>query len=268
MTVMHATPVSIRREEIEKMASSVFRHEALRNDFYERWTTRSLPAEEVRVFAVEYLTRTIRTSEMVALSVVNTADRAARTECVKNLFSEYGGGDPEKVHLTLLENFLADLLGRVSGYSVTIDELYHESPLPSTLAFSSGQRALFTSADQRVVQGALLAQEWLAYSMMVRLYEGFRNYKSYYSSEEEFHEHCEYFYVHIGEAEKEHRIQAVESAAHVCTDPTDLARVQVGFDGFLDLTVEYWRGVEARMRAAGGLEFRAHANAVPAARAR
>ncbi|EFC83369.1 EamA family transporter [Parafrankia sp. EUN1f] len=252
MTVMHTTAVSTLREEIEKMASSVFRHEALQNDFYERWTTRSLPAEEVRVFAVEYLTRTIRTSEMVALSVVNTADRAARVECVKNLFSEYGGGDPGKVHLTLLEEFLADLLGRVSGYPVTIEELYHESPLPGTLEFSSGQRELFTSADQRVVQGALLAQEWLAYSMMVRLYEGVRNYKSYYSSEEEFHEHCEYFYVHIGEAEKDHRIQAVESAVKVCADPTDLARVQAGFDGFLDLTVEYWRGVEARMRAAGG----------------
>ncbi|WP_199865266.1 hypothetical protein [Frankia sp. EI5c] len=109
------------------------------------------------------------------------------------------------------------------------------------------------------------------------MYEGVRNYKSYYSSEEEFHEHCEYFYVHIGEAEKEHRIQAVESAApQVCADATDLARVQAGFDGFLDLTVHYWRGVVARMRAAGdlrgdlagGLEIRAHANAVPAARAR
>ncbi|OAA18354.1 hypothetical protein UG55_11148 [Frankia sp. EI5c] len=97
MTVMHATAAGTLRGEIQKMAGSVFRHEALRNDFYERWTTRPLPAEEVRVFAVEYLTRTIRTSEMVALSVVNTADRAARVECVKNLFSEYGGGDPEKV---------------------------------------------------------------------------------------------------------------------------------------------------------------------------
>ncbi|WP_207550463.1 MULTISPECIES: hypothetical protein [Parafrankia] len=96
MTVMHATAVSTLREEIEKMGGSVFRHEALRNAFCERWTTRSLPAEEVSVFAVEYLTRTIRTSEMVALSVVNTVDRAARTECVKNLVSEYGGGDPEK----------------------------------------------------------------------------------------------------------------------------------------------------------------------------
>ncbi|MCK9900221.1 iron-containing redox enzyme family protein [Frankia sp. Cpl3] len=272
VTVIHAATGSNLKDEVERMAISVFQHKALRNDFYDRWTTRSLPAEEVRVFAIEYLSRTIRTSEMVALSVVNTVDRTARVECVKNLFSEYGGGNPEKVHLTLLENFLTDLLGRVSGRPVTIDELYREPPLTSTRSFSSGQRELFTSGDQRVVQGALLAQEWLAYSMMVRLYEGVRNYKSYYSSEEEFHERCEYFYVHIGEAEKEHRIQAVESASQVCADLTDLARVQVGFDGFLDLTVEYWRGVVARMREAGaparGLETRAHAAAVPAARVR
>ncbi|CAO5252118.1 iron-containing redox enzyme family protein [Frankia sp. AgKG'84/4] len=272
MTVINETAGIALKGEIEQMAARVFEHEALRNEFYDRWTTRSLSAEEVRAFAVEYLSRTIRTSEMVALSVVNTADRTARVECVKNLYSEYGGGNPKKVHLTLLEDFLEDLLTRVSGRPVTIDELYGEPPLPSTRSFSSGQLELFSADDQRVVQGALLAQEWLAYSMMVRLYEGVRNYKHCYHSEEDFHEHCEYFYIHIGEAEKEHRIQAVESASQVCADPTDLSRVRAGFDGFLDLTVEYWRGVAARMREAGdlarGLENRAHAAAVPAARLR
>ncbi|MGH3430037.1 MAG: hypothetical protein ACRDQZ_21125, partial [Mycobacteriales bacterium] len=104
------------------------------------------------------------------------------------------------------------------------------------------------SRDQRVVQGALLAQEWLAYSMLVRLYEGVRHYKSFYLSEEEFHEACEYFYVHIGEAEKEHKIQAVRSAAQICTDETDLDMVRGAFQNFLGLTEQYWAGVADEMR--------------------
>lgn len=99
-----------------------------------------------------------------------------------------------------------------------------------------------------MVQGALLGQEHLAYSMLVRLYEGVRNYKHLYG-EDEFHEACEYFYVHIGEAEKEHKEQAVISAAQVCRDDADLDRVREGFNGFLDLTADYWAGVHDAMLA-------------------
>ncbi len=240
-------------KRIEGLTGSVFRHEALNNEFYRRWMGETLTYPEVRVFAVEYLSRTVQTSVMVALSVLQTEDRLARVECVKNLFSEYGNGDPEKVHLTLLENFLSNLLGRLAGRPVPIGEIYNSAPLKSTEAFSTGQRSLFASDDQRVVQGALLAQEWLAYSMIVKLYEGVHNYKSYYDSEESFHEACEYFYIHIGEAEKDHKIQALESVSQVCQDEGDLQHVEAGFREFLRLTADYWRGVTQQMLLAASL---------------
>lgn len=214
--------------------------------FYARWVAGPLSYGEVRVFARQYLARTVNTSIMVALSVLNTEDLEARVECVKNLYSEYGNGVPEKAHLVLLENFLSDLLTRLSRAPVPIEEI-RGGPLPSTTAFSQGQRELFTSRDQRVVQGALLAQEHLAYSMLTRLYEGVRNYKSLYATDDEFHEACEYFYVHIGEAEKEHKVQAALSAAAVCHTTPDMQVMTSAFTRFLDLTVDYWRGVSAEM---------------------
>lgn len=224
---------------------------ALANEFYDRWMGGPLSYREVSVFAGEYLARTRNTSKLVALSVLNTDDLAARTECVKNLYSEYGNGDAAKAHLVLLEGFLVDLLNRLGGPEITAAELHARRPLESTTVFSDGQRALFTSSDQRVVQGALLAQEWLAYSMLTRLYEGVRNYKACYRSDEEFHEACEYFYVHIGEAEKEHKIQAVTSAGLVCHDAADVEVLREAFDRFVDLTARYWQGVAKEMCACG-----------------
>ncbi|MFC5747631.1 iron-containing redox enzyme family protein [Actinomadura rugatobispora] len=241
-----ATPYT---EAVEKLAASVHHHPALDNDFYKRWMAAPLPYPEVETFAREFYARTVNTSVMVALSVLNTEDLAARVECVKNLYSEYGNGDPAKAHLLLLEQFLTDLLTRLRGAPYSLDELRGAEALPSTRAFSEGQRSLFSDADQRVVQGALLGQEHLAFSMLVRLYEGVRNYKDLYG-EDEFHEACEYFYVHIGEAEKEHKAEAVVSAAAVCRGDDDLARVRQGFDGFLELTAGYWSGVHEAMLSA------------------
>lgn len=232
---------------VRRMAESAATSSALENEFYRRWMAGPLSYAEVDVFAGEYLARTKHTSVMVALAVLHTEDLAARTECVKNLYSEYGNGDPARAHLVLLEGFLVDLLSRLRGTPVSIDDLRARRPLGTTAAFSAGQRELFTSTDQRVVQGALLAQEWLAYSMLTRLYEGVRNYKGWYGSDDEFHEACEYFYIHIGEAEKEHKLQAVASASQVCADPADLDVVRQAFDEFIDLTARYWLGVVEQM---------------------
>ncbi|GHE24714.1 hypothetical protein GCM10018784_72690 [Streptomyces hydrogenans] len=77
------------------MATPVPSSEALNNDFCSRWMGRPLTHPEVRVFAEQYLARTVNTSGMVAL-VLNTNDLKARVECVKNLYSEYGNGDAPK----------------------------------------------------------------------------------------------------------------------------------------------------------------------------
>lgn len=232
------------------LADGLRGHPAIENDFYRSWIGGALGYPAVKSFAEQYVARTVNTSVMVALSVLNTEDLAARVECVRNLYSEYGNGDATKAHLVLLENFFADLLTRLSNASVSPANVRGAKPLPSTEAFSAGQREMFSSSDQRTVQGALLAQEHLAYSMLTRLYEGVRNYKSVYETDEAFHEACEYFYVHIGEAEKEHKAEALVSAAAVCHSEADLEVVTAAFKRFADLTAEYWAGVHSAMAQA------------------
>ncbi|MGY3847850.1 iron-containing redox enzyme family protein [Streptomyces hydrogenans] len=228
------------------MATPVPSREALNNEFYSRWMGGPLAHPEVRVFAEQYLACTVNTSVMVAL-VLNTSDLKARVECVKDLHSEYGNGDASKAHLVLPEGFLGDLLTGIEGFSVSAEEVGGTLALSTTQAFSSGQRALFESDDQRVVQGALSAQEHLAYSMLTRLHEDVREYEGVYETDDDFHGACEYFYAHIGEAEKDHKAQAVTSTAEVCRDEGDLAVVTEGFTGCVTLTAEYWRGDASEM---------------------
>ncbi|SEQ99730.1 iron-containing redox enzyme family protein [Actinokineospora terrae] len=249
MTLVHQ-PTADRAARIAATVADIDTSAAIDNDFYRLWMGGPLPYSAVAVFAREYLARTRFTAVMVALSVLNTTDLAARVECVKNLYSEYGNGNAEKAHLVLLENFLADLLSRLAGREVSTGELTLEEPLPSTTAFSAGQRELFSATDQRVVQGALLAQEHLAFAMLTRLYEGVRNYKPLWPREDDFHEACEYFYVHIGEAEKEHKREAVVSAAAVSRTEADFAVVLRAYDTFVTLTADYWRGVHQAVTAA------------------
>ncbi|MGH3572643.1 MAG: iron-containing redox enzyme family protein [Pseudonocardiaceae bacterium] len=243
MTITIASDKDEMACQVTDLADGVHTHAALNNSFYERWVAAALSYEQVRVFAREYWARTQYTSVMVALSVLHTEDMAARVECVKNLYSEYGNGDLSKAHIVLLEQFFDDLLTRLAGQPVSMSDVRTEGSLPTTKRFSEGQRALFTDSDQRVVQGALLGQEHLAYSMLTRLYEGVRNYKSLWARDDDFHEAAEYFYVHIGEAEKEHKAEAIVSATEVCETEADFAAVKESFERFLDLTAMYWEGV-------------------------
>jgi pyrroloquinoline quinone (PQQ) biosynthesis protein C len=233
---------------LQNLAESVFEHEALNNEFYERWMEGPLSPEQVKIFARNYLARTVNTATMVALSVISTDDVVVRVEIVKNLFSEYGYGDPAKAHIVLLEQFMTELLSRLEDKGFDLRDLDDIAVLPTTTRLIEGQRQLYTDPDQRIVLGTLLAQEWLAYSMLTRLYEGGRNYKYLFATDDEFHEHCEYFYCHIGDAEKDHKEQAIKSAAQICHSTEDLEVVETGFATFVELTADYWRGIAEALR--------------------
>lgn len=228
---------------LENLAASITTHAALRNGFYDRWMSAPLDRSQMETFARNYLARTTNTSTMVTLSLLRTADVRAKTEIAKNLFSEFGYGDPEHAHIVLLQRFLATILGRLGGKPYDIAELEKIPLLPTTVRFIKVQRELYTSDDECAVLGTLMAQEWLAFSMLTRLYEGARHYMKLFGSLDEFHENCEYFYVHIGEAEKEHREQAIRSANLVCRTEPQLAQLELGFDKFLAITADFWFGL-------------------------
>ena len=111
--------------------------------------------------------------------------------------------------------------------------------LPTTTTLIAAGRELFSSADPARVCGALLAQEWHAYTQLVNIYEGVRNYRDLFELEE-FHDHCGYFYLHIGAAEKEHKVHSVSTAAQMCPGDRELESLREGFEGYLDLLADNW----------------------------
>jgi hypothetical protein len=176
-------------------------------------------------------------------------DAAARAKTVRNLSDEMGDGDTSRVHSVLLRTFLEELLSRLRSMPVSLDEL--DAPLlPSTLRVISEGEKLFGNANPHVAAGALLAQEWHAYPQLVFLYEGVRNYRDDFDSLQQFHEACEYFYLHLGTTEKEHRVDALSTAAQSCRRAEDVEALEEGFHGYLDMLAANWEELQAAVEDA------------------
>lgn len=240
-------------KRIKVLAESVATHPALNNDFYERWMKSALNVHDLEIFARNYWSRTVNTSTMIARSLIQASHLSAKVEIARNLFSEFGNGHLAKAHIVLLQNYLLDLLSRATGRAYSMLDLEKVPVLATTRHFIQMQQSLYQGEGQpggslRVL-GTLLAQEWLAFSMLTRLYEGARNYKFLYAGDDDFHQHCEYFYVHIADAEKEHKEQAIRAACAECRTLEDFEYLSTAFNNFLHVTELYWRGIARAMRA-------------------
>ncbi len=245
-----ATSTEMSSEEIydavHALARGCAEHAALKNPFYELWLSETLQADEVDLIARNYYARVRRTPVRIALAFLHMTDNAARAETVENLYDEMGHGDPAKVHAVMLREFLETLLSRMRGHAVDLN-VDDADLLPSTRRLIKESERIFSSPHPQEVCGALLAQEWHAYPQLVYLYEGVRNYRKHFALEE-FHENCEYFYLHIGATEKEHKVHSLSTAAKACKTPDDLMHLERGFTAYLDLLAENWTDVHRALR--------------------
>jgi len=225
-------------EKIRALAEGCMSHGAVDNRFYQLWMNEALGAAAVTLVAQNFFARVNRTPIRIALAFLNMDELTARAETVENLYDEMGGGSPVRAHTHILREFLNLLLSRMHGCPVDVSAL--DTPLlPSTSRLIKESEELFSSPDPRVVCGALLAQEWHAYPQLVYLYEGVRNYRKYFDLME-FHESCEYFYLHIGATEKQHKVHSLSTAARACSGARDIESLRLGFTTYLDLLSENW----------------------------
>lgn len=230
-------------QRIQALAASCAQHPALQNPFYELWMAQELSADQVAVVARNFYARVRRTPDRIALAFLHMDDLTARAETVENLSDEMGRGNPNKVHSAILRRFFEALMSRLRGRNVTFEEI--DGPLlPSTIRLIDGGEKVFSSPYPQEACGALLAQEWHAYPQLVYLYEGVRNYRHLFGLEE-FHENCEYFYLHIGATEKEHKVHSLSTAALMCRSAADLEHLEHGFVTYLDLLAENWADLYA-----------------------
>jgi len=236
------------RQQVNDLAESVYRHPALDNEFYRLWRAVELDADRVEIVARNFYAQVAPTANRIASVFLrmNPDDTAARAETIENLNDELGNGRADKVHTVLLKNFFAELLTRLRGCPVRFDDL-SAAVLPATRRLVDEGAALFGDPCVQVGCGALLAQEWHAYPQLVYLYEGARNYLPHFALEE-FHEHSEYFYLHIGATEKEHKTHSVSTSAALCHTEEELAALEKGFTGYLDLLADFWGELYAAVK--------------------
>jgi pyrroloquinoline quinone (PQQ) biosynthesis protein C len=234
-------------ERIQGLARSASRHAAIRNEFYQTWMAGPLDVRHVELVAVNFYARVRRTPDRIALAFLSMQDVAARAETVENLSDETGRGNPNKVHSVILRAFWETLISKMRNEPVSFDDI--SAPvLPSTTKLVDLGEKVFSSPYPQEACGALLAQEWHAYPQLVHLYEGVRNYRHLFELEE-FHENCEYFYLHIGATEKEHKVHSLATAARTCRTEEDLVHLERGFTTYLDLLAENWHEIYQTIKA-------------------
>jgi pyrroloquinoline quinone (PQQ) biosynthesis protein C len=216
---------------------------ALENDFYRSWIAGSFSIEELEVFARNYEAWVKSFPDALATLVGATDDLDAKGEYVKTLYSEMGYGNSSKAHSVLLDHFFEEL-ARKLGESGRLDRERLEREieiLPSTRELIEGERELY--GDAHMSFGAQLALEWQAYTMLRKLYDGARNYLPLWSNPDEFHEACEYFYTHIGAAEKDHKEESLHAVERYVRDEESLASIVEGYQRHLKLISDFWLGL-------------------------
>lgn len=231
------------KKALTQLLDEITSQPALENNFYRRWMSGSFSIEELEIFARNYEAWVKSFPDALATLVGATDDLDAKGEYVKTLYSEMGYGNARKAHSVLLDQFF-EALARKLGESGRLDRERLERDiemLPSTRELIAGERELY--ADAQMSFGAQLALEWQAYTMLRKLYDGARNYLPLWSNPDEFHEACEYFYTHIGAAEKDHKEESLHAVQRYARDEESLAWIVEGYQRHLQLISGFWMGL-------------------------
>jgi len=232
---------------LESLLAKITTTPALDNAFYREWTSRQFRIEELQIFARNYGAFVRSFPDALAVLIGATKDLEAKTEYVKTLYSEMGYGNPTKVHSALLFSFLTELAQKMGHESQLNPEVLAETTelLPTTRDLLEGEKALY--GDEEMSFGAQLALEWQAYTMLRKLYDGARNYMALWSEPDQFHEACEYFYAHIGAAEKDHKDESLKAVERYAVDQHSIEKIIEGYDRHLDLIFKFWQGMHSRI---------------------
>jgi pyrroloquinoline quinone (PQQ) biosynthesis protein C len=229
--------------ELEQLLQGITHHPALNNAFYREWMSRNMSIEELELLARNYGAWVRSFPDALAILIVSTDDLNAKGEYVKTLYSEMGYGNTSKAHSVLLDEFFKELSHKL-GEDSRLDRERLETEvemLPTTQDLIEGERELYQDALKSV--GAQLALEWQAYTMLRQLYDGARNYLPLWSNPDEFHEACEYFYTHIGAAEKDHKRESLNAVKQYAVDEHSRARIIEGYNRHLELISNFWEGL-------------------------
>lgn len=214
---------------------------ALQNRFYDQWMNSTMALEEVDLFGSNYIQWVRFFPNALALLITATDNEQAKCEYGSTLYSELGYGNHLKVHSTLLDQFLGKLKEKLRQQAGVQDQTPPPGLLGTTQELIQGEQALY--GDPLRSKGAQLALEWQAYTMLRKLYAGAQNYQHLWMDPDEFHEDCEYFYAHLGAAEKDHKTESLAALRNSEIQPDQVCIISAGYDEHLSLIGRFWNGI-------------------------
>jgi hypothetical protein len=245
---------------LEKLSNFNNIKEAVDNEFYNLWMSKSLNTQQLEIFLANYFARTLRTVERVfdamkalikpELMLKNPSYRASVFENLQNLSEEMGTHNPEKAHVVLLRDWINDLLKRTGSALYPIEDNYEKYLLNTTKAFSAVQKELYNDINPETVLAASYSQEVCAAKMLGNLKDGFlNNYGHLYKDLGELYQHSEYFAQHVFGVEEGHAEMAKSVIYNLCDNYEALERIEYSFNTFRDITISYWQGIANAIKA-------------------
>lgn len=226
--------------DVEQLGKTVFTHSALNNKFYDTWQQRKLNGFEYAKFAKDYYFRVGSTVTRLSHALTTIEDPIARLEILHNINDELGHGDKNKIHISLAFRWLSKTLSKIEP-TISFQKLVDAKSLSSETTLFINETNKLCSTSPLSAAGALLAQEWHGYTQIGRLLDGSRHYEEHFDFEEK-HAVSEYFYVHLGSAEREHIEQTTKLAAYLCHSDEDFEIIQTSFNRYLELLSLFWEG--------------------------
>ena len=227
---------------------------AIQNQFFDQWMNSTMSLEEVDLFGTNYSQWVKFFPNALALLITATDNEKAKCEYGSTLYSELGYGKHQKVHSALLAHFLTKLKEKISPRAGGQKQAQIPEILASTHELIHGEQALYS--DPLRSKGAQLALEWQAYTMLRKLYTGARNYQHLWADPDEFHEDCEYFYAHLGAAEKDHKAESLAAILNSEIRPDQVHLVNSGYDEHLNLIGKFWNGIAISIQGRRNLDQR------------
>ncbi len=219
----------------EKTYQFVKKHNAIDNDFINRFAKGDVSEEEFRRFSIEFYHFTREWPAILGTLLVNTPNEDDAANLTTILVSELGDMDPTKRHELLYRKYLRSI-------GIEPADIVKRKQEPTTKAWLDGMRTFFSS-DYYEALGAEFGLENMAIPMWDKILAGFEILKQKYPKYK--NADIEYFTFH--RELEEHHEEAMEDVLGTHKKEA-LARENFfkGAEGILNLENKFWLGLADR----------------------
>lgn len=209
-------------------------HNAIDNEFINRFAKGDITEEEFRKFSIEFYHFTREWVSILSVLLVNTPDEEDAANLTTILVSELGDENPRHRHELLYRMYLRSI-------GIEPEELVKREQLKTTKAWLDGMREYF-GGDHFEALGAEFGLENMAIPMWDKILAGMKIWVEKHPEYKKMD--IKYFTFH--RELEEHHEEAMENVLGThASDPVAREKFMIGAKGILDLEEKFWLGLSA-----------------------